>query len=44
MILCICKENLHKIKGTFNMPMLSVAINLYGPPKSLDELGGLLLY
>jgi len=26
------------------MPVLSVAIKFYGPPKSLDELGGFLLY
>ena len=27
-------------KGTFNLPMLSVAKRILVPPNSLDELGG----
>jgi len=39
------RETSHKIKkGTLNIPVLSEAICDMEPPKSLDELGGLLLY
>ncbi len=43
MLWSICQGNLHKIKGTFNIAVLSVTMYLV-PPKSMLELGGFLLY